>query len=159
ARIMAVQWNNIYRGGVHRTTAETREVPYSGAATSILLGQAVALDATDGTSFTVGADTFFYLVGEQLYGSVTDIQIAEGDDVTLRLYSPRSGDLYAGRAVAGITLRDDLPLTINAQGRFAVAAAAGQETPADPVHAYVDMPASAHPQTSPSTTVLDQLIP
>lgn len=158
---MAVKWNNIYRGGVHRTTAETREVNYDGDLTGILPGLAVALSTADGVTPVVGADDFFYLVGEQLYGSVDENQVGNG--CSLRLYSPRSGDLYAGRAVAGIALVDDLALTINADGRFAVASAGdpGAEPPVagDPVHAYVDMPASAHPQTEPLTTVLDQLIP
>lgn len=149
---MAVKWNNIYRGGVHRTTAETREVAKTETSpASVLPGMGVALSPTAGITKTVGAETFFYLVGEQLYGSVDEEQTANGS--SYRLYSPRSGDLYAGRAAAGITLVDDLALTIDAAGRFA---AAGAE---EAVHAYVDMPASAHPQTEPLTTVVDQLIP
>lgn len=158
---MAVKWNKIYRGGVQRTTPETREVNYTGDADEILPGLAVVLDADDGVSTEVGAGAFFYLVGEQMHGSVDENQVGTGS--SLRLYSPRSGDLYAGRAVAGIALVDDLPLTINADGRFAAASAgdpgAEPPVPADVIHAYVDMPASAHPQAEPLTTVLDQLIP
>lgn len=148
---MAVKWNKIYRGGVQRTTPETHEVNYTGDVSVILPGSAVVLDADDGVSPVVGADAFFYLVGEQMHGSVDDNQVGIGS--SLRLYTPRSGDLYAGRAAAGVVIEDDLPLTINAQGQFA---AAGAD---DAVFAYVDDPTSAHPRTEPRTTVANQLIP
>lgn len=166
---MAVKWNKIYRGGVHRTTPETREVnaPASG---TYLPGTAVTITNAAG-SMTIQkgiADMrqFWYVIGEQLHGSVDDNQV--GEDSSVRLYQPHSGDLLAGRAVAGIAILDDIPLTINADGRFAVAqpGTAGDPaadppvfpTPADPIHAYVDAPASAWTGT-PTPTVLDQLIP
>lgn len=151
---MAVKWNKIYRGGVHRTTPETKEVPYTGAAPTILPGTAVSLDGTDGLKTAVAAGEFFYLVGEQMHGSVDENQVQpEGQGSSVRLYTPRSADLYAGRAAAGIALVDDLALTINASGQFA---AAGVD---DVVHAYVDDPINAHPNTEPATTVANQLIP
>lgn len=156
---MAVKWKKIYRGGVHRTTPETREVnePASG---TYLPGTAVTLTTAAG-GMTVqkgvaGVRDWVYIIGEQLHGSVDDNQV--GGDSSMRLYQLHSGDLYAGRAVAGIAVVDDTPLTINADGRFAVAAAAAGETPADPIYAYIDNPASAHPGTE-TPTVLDQLIP
>lgn len=148
---MAVKWNKIYRGGVHRTTPETREVNYTGPVSAILPGAAVALDADDGVTGEIGATDFFYLIGEQLHGSVDDNQVGNGS--SLRLYTPRSGDLYAARAAAGVAIEDDLPLTINEHGQFA---AAGED---DAVFAYVDDPTSAHPRTEPRTTVANQLIP
>lgn len=156
---MAVKWNKIYRGGVQRTTPETREVIYTGSASEILPGTAAALDVDDGITNAIGATDFFYLVGEQMHGSVDDNQVQpEGEGSALRLYSPRSGDLYAGRAAAGLAIVDDLPLTINALGQFAAAAPAAGDDPADPVFAYVDNPASAHPGTE-TPTVANQLIP
>lgn len=157
-----VKWNKIYRGGVHRTTPETREVtaPTTG---TLLPGTAVTL-TTAADQMTIqkgitGVRDFFYLVGEQLHGSVDDNQVSpEGKESSVRLYTPRSSDLMVGRAVAGVAITDDLPLTINADGRFAVAAAAGESTPADPVYAYVDAPRHAYTGT-PTPTTLDQLIP
>ena len=162
---MAVKWNKIYRGGVHRTTPVTREVnaPSTG---DFLPGTAVTITTAAG-GMTVqkgvtGVRDWFYVIGEQLHGSVDDNQA--GGDSSMRLYQPHSGDLLAGRAVAGISIVDDTPLTINSDGRFAVAAAgtppAGEDpgTPADPIYAYIDNPASAHPGTV-TPTVLDQLIP
>lgn len=152
---MAVKWEKVYRGGVHRTIPETREVNYTGAITTILPGAAAALDATDGITGVVAEGQFFYFVGEQLYGSIDENQVRPAaQKTTLRLYSPRSGDLYAARAAAGIALVDDLPLTINAQGQFAAATLG-----TDPVFAYVDMPDSAFPKTEPLTTTADQVIP
>lgn len=148
---MAVKWNKIYRGGVQRTTPETLEVNYTGAATEILPGGVAALDSTDGITGVVGVNTFFYIIGEQLHGDVDENQVGTGSSI--RLYTPRSGDLYAARAAAGVVIEDDLPLTINAAGQFA---AAGEN---DAVFAYVDDPTSAHPRTEPRTTVADQLIP
>lgn len=147
---MAVKWNKVYRGGVQRTTPETREVAYTAAA-PVLPGTAAALDAGNGIKPQPADGEFFYLVGENLH---TDIDTAYAQGETVRMYSPRSGDLYAVRAAAGIALVDDLPLTINAQGRFAAG------TPGtDQIAAYVDNPSSAHPQTLPATTVADQIIP
>lgn len=155
---MAVKWNKIYRGGVHRTTPETREA--NAPATGTLLpGTAVNVTtAAGGMTIAKGARSgYFYVVGEQMHGSVDDNQVGGGSSV--RMYIPHSGDLLAGRAVASISVLDDTPLTIDADGRFKVAAAAVGETPADPIYAYIDNPASAHPGTTPATTVLDQLIP
>lgn len=148
---MAVKWNKIYRGGIHRTTPETREVNYAGAVSTILPGGVAVLDATNGIKGQPDAGEFWYLIGEQLHGSVDDNQVATPPS-TLRLYTPRSGDLYAGRAAAGIAIVDDLPLTINDQGQFA---AAGE---GDVVHAYVDDPTNAYTRT-PTPTVANQLIP
>lgn len=156
---MAVKWNKIWRGGVHRTTPETREVdaPEAGV---FLPGTAVTTTTAAGgmtvTKGVVGVRDWFYVIGEQLHGSVDDNQVGQGS--SMRLYQPHSGDLLAGRAVAGINIVDDTPLTIDGDGRFAVAQAAGEDAPADAIYAYIDNPASAHPGT-PSATVLDQLIP
>lgn len=152
---MAVKWNKIYRGGVHKTTAETHQVNYTGAATVLLPGGACVLDADDGISPVVAEGAFFYVIGEQLHGSVDDNQVQpEGQQSTLRLYIPHSGDLLAGRAAAGVVMNDSDPLTINAQGQFDLAVLG-----TDPVFAYIDNPSSAHPGTEPATTVADQLIP
>ena len=140
----------IYRGGVHRTTPETYEVNYTGAATEILPGGAAALDDTDGITSTIGATTFWYIIGEELHGGVDDNLLQSGS--SLRLYTPRSGDLYCGRAAAGLTPANDLPLTINAQGQFA---AAGQN---DPVHAYFDWPSNSN-LTFAGPLAADQRIP
>lgn len=150
-------WNKVYRGGVQRTTPETMEV--NRPATGVLLpGTCVAVTASTNTATkTVGDSSFFYFVGEQLHGSIDDDQgvasVALDGGSSVRLYSPRSGDLYVGRAAAGVAFVNDLPLAINADGRLV---AAGAE---DIVRCYADNPKSAHPQTLPSTTVLDQLIP
>lgn len=144
--------NKIYRGGVHRTTPETLEVNYTGAASVVLPGAAAALSQSDGITGVVGANTFFYIIGEQLHGGVDENQVGTGSSI--RLYTPRSGDLYAARAAAGVPLVDDTPLTINAAGQFA---AAGEN---DPVHAYLDYPSNSSLQsdlTGPTTA--DQLIP
>lgn len=151
---MAVKWNKIYRGGVHRTTPETREVnaPTTGA---LLPGTAVTITSAAG-EMTVqkgitGVRDFWYLIGEQLHGSVDDNQVGGGS--SMRLYTPRSADLMAGRLVAGVAIADDVPLTINADGRFALAVTD------DPIHAYIDDPANAFPGTTPTTSTLDQLVP
>lgn len=148
---MAVKWNKIYRGGVHRTTPETREftVPATGA---LLPGTAINITTAAG-GMTVGKGPrsgYFYVVGEQMHGTVDEDQVGLGSSG--RAYVPHSGDLLAGRAAAGIAILDDTPLTINTDGRFIVAV--------DPavVYAYIDNPASAHPGTATPTT-LDQLIP
>lgn len=148
---MAVKWQNIYRGGVQRTTPETREAdaPTTG---TYLPGTAVNITtAAGGMTIGKGARSgWFYVLGEQMHGSVDDNQV--GLQSSVRMFQPHSGDLLCGRAVAGIALLDDAPLTINADGRFALAA--GEE----PIYAYVDNPASAYPGTV-TPTVLDQLIP
>lgn len=141
--------NKIYRGGVHRTTPETLEVNYTGAAT-LQPGHAVAQDAGNGLTTAVGAGTFFYVLGELLHGGIDD-DLTDSES-TLRMYSPRSGDLYAGRAAAGIDLVDDMPLTINGSGQFA---AAGEE---DAIHAYVNWPVNSS-LTFDGPTVANQLIP
>lgn len=149
---MAVKWNKIYRGGVHRTTPETREA--NAPATGTLLpGTAVNVTtAAGGMTIAKGARSgYFYVVGEQMHGSVDDEQVGAGSSV--RMYIPHSGDLLAGRAAAGVAIVDDSPLTIDTNGRFIAAAADAV------VYAYIDNPASAHPGTTPTTTVLDQLIP
>lgn len=148
---MAVKWNKIYRGGVQRTTPETHEAnaPATG---NLLPGTAVTLNAATNTFQTAAAGSaFFYLVGEQLHGNVDEDQV--GLESSVRGYTPRSGDLYAGRLAAGVAIANDLALTINADGRFA--AAAGE----DVINAYIDDPASDHPQTTPTTSTLDQLVP
>lgn len=140
----------IYRGGVHRTTPETLEVNYTGSASSILPGGAAALDDTDGITGVVGPTTFFYIIGEALHGGVDDNLVKQ--DSSIRLYTPRSGDLYCGRAAAGLTPKNDLPLTINGEGQFA---AAGE---GDPVHAYFDWPSNSNLSFA-GPTVADQRIP
>lgn len=147
-------WNKIYRGGVQRTTPETREVnaPASG---TLLPGTVMSL-APGATTMTaakgVPADQFFYFAGEALYGAVDDNLVADPAS-SVRLYTPRSGDLYVGRAVAGVALVDDLPLTVDTNGRLKAAVIG-----TDPVHCYVDMPAKEYPQQT-TPTVLDQRIP
>mgnify|MGYP001301430043 CR=1 FL=1 len=141
--------NKIYRGGVHRTTPETREVKLGGS-TKFKPGAVVELDATNGVKVATAGE-FFYVVGETLHGSVTD-EYAIGD--TMRLYSPRSGDLLAAQASAGITLSDDLALTIDTAGTLK-AATVGTDT----VFAYVDWPASEHPAVPSAATIAGQLIP
>lgn len=143
--------NKIYRGGVHRTTPETVEINYTGAVTSILPGAAVALDPTDGLTSVIAPGAFWYVVGEELHGGVND-NLLEEPRSTLRLYTPRSGDLYAVRAAAGVTVTNDLALTINAEGQFAAA------TEVDEIHAYVQWPPNSS-LTFAGPTVADQLIP
>lgn len=166
---MAVKWNKIYRGGVHRTTPETREVDAPAAGT-FLPGTAVTITTAAGgmtiQKGVTGVRDWFYVIGEQLHGTVDENQV--GLESSMRLYQPHSGDLLAGRAVASIAIVDDTPLTIDADGRFAVAAAGTPGDPnatppvfptdGDPIYAYIDNPASAHPGTE-TPTVLDQLIP
>lgn len=150
-------WNKVYRGGVQRTTPETMEV--NAPATGVVLpGTCVAVTASTNTATKTVADTaFFYFVGEQMHGSIDDdngvASVALDGESSLRLYSPRSGDLYVGRAAAGVAFVNDLPLAINADGRLV--AATGDAI----VRCYADNPASAHPLTTPTTTVLDQKIP
>ena len=146
-----MKWNKIYRGGVHRTTPETREVKPVVAGT-VQPGQLATLTAAGEMAFGVGGAAFFYIIGEPMYGSVDDILSGANAD-TVRMYSPRSGDLYAARCVAGVVLNDDAPLTITTGGLLK---AAGVD---DVAHCYVDNPASAHPRTLPATTTASQLVP
>lgn len=146
-------YKKIYRGGVQRTTPETREVnpPTTG---TLLPGTAVHLTAAAGGMTTAkGVATlggYIYFVGEPLHGTVDTDQV--NADTSVRLYEIHSGDLFAARAVAGVALSDDLPLTIDADGRVKAAIAD------DVVRCYVDMPAGEFPQIT-DQTVLDQLIP
>ena len=138
--------DRIYRGGVHRTTPETREVNAPATGT-FLPGTAVTITSAAG-DMTIqkgitGERDFWYLIGEQLHGTVDDNQVGGGSSV--RLYTPRSADLMAGRLAAGVAIADDVPLTINVDGRFALAATD------DPIHAYIDDPANALPGTTPTT--------
>lgn len=144
-------WNKIYRGGVQRTTPETREAnaPTTG---ELLPGTVVSLTGPMAITKGVAAGAFGYFVGEQLYGQVDDNQVATPAS-SIRMYSPRSGDLYVGRAVASVALVDDLPLTVDANGRLKAAVLG-----TDPVFCYVDMPAKEFPQQA-TPTVLDQRIP
>lgn len=148
-------WNKTYRGGVQRTTPETREVaaPTTG---SVKAGMVASLSAAGALTIAAPADGWYYFIGERLFGSMEDEQTAvneKGTRDTVRMYSPRSGDLYTGRAAAGVALRDDLPLTVNASGLL------DEGMPgADVIVAYVDMPASAFPKT-PTLTTAGQLIP
>lgn len=142
-------WNNIYRGGVQRTTPETREVnpPTTG---TWLPGTVAVLASTMVAAKGGAAGAFKYVIGEQLHGSVNDNQVGNGS--SMRMYQPHSGDLLCARAVAAIALVDDLALTVDADGRVK---AAGVD---DEVFAYVDQPATATPKSVTPTT-LDQLIP
>lgn len=153
--------NKIYRGGVHRTTPETLEAAaWTGSA--LLPGTAVTVDASDETAFikgVTGIRDFFYVVGEALHGGVDDDY--EDAETSVRGYVPRSGDLYAVRAAAGLTIVDGMPLTINADGRFAAATAAAGETPASRIDAYVHYPrdSSLRVDLAAGPTTADQLIP
>lgn len=147
--------NKIYRGGVHRTTPETLEAAaWTGSA--LLPGTAVTVDASDETAFikgVTGIRDFFYVVGEALHGGVDDDY--EDEETSVRGYVPRSGDLYAVRAAAGLTLVDGMPLTIDADGRFAAAVADGR------IDAYVHYPrdSSLRVDLAAGPTTADQLIP
>lgn len=153
--------NKIYRGGVHRTTPETLEAAaWTGSA--LLPGTAVTVDASDETAFikgVTGIRDFFYIVGEALHGGVDDDY--NGAETSVRAYVPRSGDLYAVRAAAGLTLVDGMPLTIDADGRFAAATAADGEDPASRIDAYVHYPrdSSLRVDLAAGPTTADQLIP
>lgn len=147
--------NKIYRGGVHRTTPETLEAAaWTGSA--LLPGTAVTVDASDETAFikgVTGIRDFFYVVGEALHGGVDDDY--EDAETSVRGYVPRSGDLYAVRAAAGLTIVDGMPLTIDAAGRFAAAIAEGR------IDAYVHYPrdSSLRVDLAAGPTTADQLIP
>lgn len=148
-----MNWNKVYRGGVQRTTPETREVdaPKTG---TLLPGMAIHI-TEDKSGMVTGtgvapATGFFYILGQQLHGSINENQAGQG---TMRMYSPSSGELYVARAAEALgEIYDDLPLTFDAEGR---AAKAGEE---DTVHAYVDAPANAFP-SSVGAVKKDQLIP
>lgn len=159
--------NKIYRGGVHRTTPETLEAAaWTGSA--LLPGTAVSVNASDETAFVKGVTgirDFFYVVGEALHGGVDDDY--NGAETSVRGYVPRSGDLYAVRAAAGLTLVDGMPLTIDADGRFAAATAyvppveANPAVPASRIDAYVHYPrdSSLRVDLAAGPTTADQLIP
>ena len=149
---MAVKWNKIYRGGVQSTTPETREIK-APATGSLQPGMGATISAAGVLTLVAATDQFIYFVGEPMHGTVDD-QLAGATADTVRMYSPHSGDLYAARVVAGVALVDDAPLTLTASGQFKAAVVG-----TDKVHCYVDNPASAHPGTTPATSVLNQLIP
>lgn len=147
--------NKIYRGGVHRTTPETLEAA-AWTGSSLLPGTAVTVDASDETAFikgVTGIRDFFYVVGEALHGGVDDDY--NDEETSVRGYVPRSGDLYAVRAAAGLTIVDGMPLTIDADGRFAAAVADGR------IDAYVHYPrdSSLRVDLAAGPTTADQLIP
>lgn len=148
---MAVKWNKIYRGGVQRTTPETREI-VAPATGSLQPGMGATISAAGALTLVAATDQFFYFVGEPMHGTVDD-QLAGSTADTVRMYSPRSGDLYAARVVAGVALVDDAPLTLTASGQFKAAVVGNK------VHCYVDNPASARPGTTPATSTLNQLVP
>ena len=152
---MAVKWNKIYRGGVQRTTPETREIK-APATGSLQPGMGATISAAGVLTLVAATDQFIYFVGEPMHGTVDDQLAGATADTadTVRMYSPHSGDLYAARVVAGITLVDDTPLTLTASGQFK-----GAVVGTDKVHCYVDNPASAHPGTTPATSTLNQLVP
>lgn len=111
---MAEPMNNIWRGGVQHTTSESLEVV--NAAIDTLPGAIVDAQGAAKTAFD-GAP--FYIVQEQLYGTVNDEQKGSA-----RLLIPRSGTLFAVRAIAGQTIVRDAPLEISgAAGYVAVATA------------------------------------
>lgn len=158
--------NKIYRGGVHRTTPETLEcAAWTGSA--LLPGHAVSVNASDEGAFIkgiTGIRDFFYVVGEALHGGVADDY--NGAETSVRAYAPRSGDLYAMRAVSGLTLVDGMPLQVNSDGRLALATAYVPpvgETPAVPasrIDAYVHLPRDGSVSVDITrTTTADQLIP
>ena len=154
---MAVKWKKIYRGGVQRTTPETREAA-APATGSLKPGMVVSLNGAGAIVVgVIAAGVFPYVVGEALHGDVEaelTTANANGTRDTVRLFTTHSGDLYAGRAAAGVALRDDLPLTVTAAGLLAAAVLG-----TDNVVAYVDDPASAFPKTTPTTTTAGQIIP
>lgn len=145
--------NKIYRGGVHKTTPETTEVQ-SASDASLKAGHVVQLVAGKATKQAVtAANSFVYVVGEKLHHGIDQEQGTDGDSV--RLYVPKSGDLFAIRAAAGITIANDMPLSINADGRAITAVATeGSETE---IIAYVDL--QAHGSLSGFETKADDLIP
>ena len=149
---MAVKWNKIYRGGVQRTTPETREIK-APATGSLQPGMGATINAAGVLTLVAATDQFFYFVGEPMHGTVDD-QLAGATADTVRMYSPHSGDLYAARVVAGVALVDNVPLTLTASGQFKAAVVG-----TDKVHCYVDNPASAYPGTTPATSTLNQLVP
>lgn len=101
--------NKVWRGGVHRTTPETTEKIIATAAAR-LPGCVVKLD---GTGAVPGLPV--YVWGEQLHGGIDDVPVATD---TQRLYNTHSGDLFTGRAAAGVTVGEDVPYSVNATGRL-----------------------------------------
>lgn len=111
--------NKVWRGGVHRTTPETTERVLANVANK-LPGCVLKLD---GTQAVPGLPV--YVLGEQLHGGIDDVPVATD---TQRLYNTHSGDLFTGRAAAGLVVGEDVPYSVNASGRL-IALAEG----ADPV--------------------------
>jgi len=148
-------WSKIRRGPVDRTTPITHEAPIGSAVTALLPGMLVVLDAT-GSAVRKASEPgeFPHVVGEHLYGNIDEDLVARADPV--RLFTPQSGELYAIRAVAGITLVDDMPLVSNASGLAEKWVAATHEFP--PV-CFVDAPASESPNSAGRVTVAGELIP
>lgn len=101
--------NKVWRGGVHRTTPETTEKIIAAAAAR-LPGCVVKLD---GAGAVPGLPV--YVWGEQLHGGIDDVPVATD---TQRLYNTHSGDLFTGRAAAGLTAGEDVPYSVNATGRL-----------------------------------------
>lgn len=106
--------NKIYRGGVHKTTPETTEVKSDAA---LLAGNVVQLDGNNKAvkQAISGKNEFVYVVGEKLHHGIDQVQGTDGDSV--RLYVPKSGDLFAVRAAAGVNIQNDMPLAVNSDGR------------------------------------------
>lgn len=106
--------NKIYRGGVHKTTPETTEVKSDVA---LLAGNVVQLNGNNKAvkQAISGKNEFVYVVGEKLHHGIDQVQGTDGDSV--RLYVPKSGDLFAVRAAAGVNIANDMPLAVNSDGR------------------------------------------
>lgn len=101
--------NKVWRGGVHRTTPETTERVLANVANK-LPGCVLKLD---GTLAVPGLPV--YVLGEQLHGGIDDVPVATD---TQRLYNTHSGDLFTGRAAAGLVVGEDVPYSVNAAGRL-----------------------------------------
>lgn len=101
--------NKVWRGGVHRTTPETTEKLLANVANK-LPGCVLKLD---GTQAVPGLPV--YVLGEILHGGIDDVPVATD---TQRLYNTHSGDLFTGRAAAGLVVGEDVPYSVNATGRL-----------------------------------------
>lgn len=108
--------NKIYRGGVHKTTPETTEVK-SASDAALKAGHVVQLNGSNKAvkQAISGKNEFVYVVGEKLHHGIDQVQGTDGDSV--RLYVPKSGDLFAVRAAAGVNIKNDMPLAVNSDGR------------------------------------------